>query len=1011
MNLDEYKQKIQLYEKFSHTVKDILTAAISSSTQSDVYRYHLQQIQCRVKTYDSLSKRLKEVDKLNSDRIEELRHDLSGCRIIFYFNDDVNAFLNSGIIRDNFKIDWDKSKIHGPGDSPKVANDYYTANHYVVELSDDRLKLPEYSEFHDLKCEIQVQTVLNHAWSETAHDITYKKPDDSDFGKYVLDAIDDRLAKIMEQYLKPAGYEFQKIQRDYRRFLEGKKLLGRNLPKEIIDCKDNNERYEILERYREYTLPHFSDYQNELPSILDLAKIAIAESNKINPVEIETPLGSIPGKTSKDILTICLSMISYVRYVDPAYIFTSLVELYTTLTEQQAKNSVIEGISNLIKYDIDVLNQYGFSVQYIVLDTLEDFSSDLLASVKPLIANIGSSILDPTIEGISSNYKSFSIRKGSIPAGEQASSLRDRMLKLMFKQYNSNDSESTKRLFISAFNTATRTPTMGNYPDELLEIILSNCVDIIEFYTDKITTEQYEILESIESDVCFLYRRSSDILDGNKITNEKCKVICKTIMAKSKVFREQLNSIDDYVIYKTLVGFESVFIQSWSDDGWDVTGKNEFREEQIQLYVDQINYENQAQWKNIILRCTQTKSNDRATFPLFCKFLNLLSVTHPIFSFELIKDYQQELMPFSAAIFDGLLKSKLHDDLIAQMKSWVKDGNCLGECAKAFEFYSPLDEELLSEILKIARKHDDIYALTKLIVASTKNYDEHNKHLIGSLFLPAIEALTKLNDASWIGDFWFRPEKKNLIADLNSDEVETILSNLVLMEKIDFHTEEILIPIAEKYPQKILHFFKQRIDIDSTLNKRARYYEAIPFNFHQLAHSLADHLDTVLATIGTWYNGDYHLFCFRGAKLISNIFPKYIPALNTKLLELVSSGEEKNYYIVMAILRNYQGAPELNDICRKIICSLPKDSDLLTEISNIMQSTGVLKGEFGRVNALKQKKEAISNWSDDSNPKVKEFAHRYIADLDKQIIYEQRRAEEDIELRKHQYGDDDDATE
>lgn len=289
MNLDDYKQKIQLYEKFSYVVKDILTAAISSA-RSDGYRYHLQQIQCRVKTYDSLSKRLKEIDAQDSERIEEIRHDLSGCRIIFYYNDDVNAFLKSGIIRDNFKIDWDKSKIHGPGSSPKIANDYYTANHYVVELCDDRLSLPEYSEFKDLKCEIQVQTVLNHAWSETAHDIIYKKPDDSDFGKHILDSIDDKLAKIMEQYLKPAGHEFQKVQRDHRRLLEGKKLLGRNLTKEIIDCKDNNERYEILERYQEYTLPHFSDYQIELPNIIELAKLAITESNKSIPQEIETPL-------------------------------------------------------------------------------------------------------------------------------------------------------------------------------------------------------------------------------------------------------------------------------------------------------------------------------------------------------------------------------------------------------------------------------------------------------------------------------------------------------------------------------------------------------------------------------------------------------------------------------------------------------------------------------------------------------------------------------------------------
>lgn len=1005
MNLDEYNQKIHLYEKFSQIVKDILTAAISTSEQED--GYHLQQIQCRAKTYDSLSKRLTEIDALDSDSIEELRYDLSGCRIIFYYNDDVNAFLHSGIIRDNFKIDWDNSRIHGPGASPEVANDYYTANHYVVELNEDRVKLAEYSEFKGLKCEIQIHTVLNHAWSETAHDITYKRPDDPDFGKHVLEAIDGRLARLMEQHLKPAGYEFQKIQRDYRRLCEGRKLLDRDLKQEIIDCQNNNERYEILERYRGFTLPCFSDYQVELSSIIDLVKTSIAESNKMDLVEIETPLGLIPGKASKDILTICLSIINDVRYVDITRIFTCLVELYVTLTDHPDNNKIIEAISDLVKYDIDVLGKIGFSVQYNILDVLESYDSDLLAAIKPVLANIGCCILDPTTEGLSSNYKSFTIRKGSVPAGDQAAILRDRMLQLMFKQYNSNDPESTKRLFISAFNTATRTPTMVNDSEELLEIILGNCVKTIEFYTSIISTEQYEILESIEADICFLYRRAIDIIDGDHIEDPQC-IDCSNKLIQCAInFRDKLNNHKEFAIYKTLVGFKSVFTQSWTDDGWDITGKNEYREEQIQLYVDQITNDNQDYWKNIIIRCTQTKSNDMATFLIFCKFLNSLAAAQPTFSFNLLKNNEQELMPFSTAIFDGLLKSESHDDLIAQMNTWVSDGKHLGECARAFEFYAPLDEALLSNILRAACKYGDKYALTKLIVASTKNYNEQNKHLIGSLFLPAMEELTKLNDANWIADLWFMPERKTLLSNLILDEVKTVLSNLVLLEKIDFHAEEVLIPIAEKYPQEVLDFFKQRIDIDSKSNKRTKYYESIPFNFHRLAQPLASHLDTILATVSAWYNGDYHSFRFHGAKLISNIFPKYTPELNTKLLELVSDSDEKNYRVVMAILLNYNGVPEINDLCRSMISALPEESDLLTEISNIMQSTGVLKGEFGRVNALQQKKEDISSWRNDSNQKVKTFARKYIADIDQQIIHEKGRAEQDIELRKHQYGDDD----
>jgi hypothetical protein len=45
--------------------------------------------------------------------------DLAGCRLIFYSNSDVSRFQQSGIITDNFDVDWDRTKIHYPmpGDS------------------------------------------------------------------------------------------------------------------------------------------------------------------------------------------------------------------------------------------------------------------------------------------------------------------------------------------------------------------------------------------------------------------------------------------------------------------------------------------------------------------------------------------------------------------------------------------------------------------------------------------------------------------------------------------------------------------------------------------------------------------------------------------------------------------------------------------------------------------------------------------------------------------------------
>ncbi|OGT05983.1 MAG: hypothetical protein A2X78_02815 [Gammaproteobacteria bacterium GWE2_37_16] len=263
MNIQEYKDsKKELYERFAETVKNILGISIAQE------KYHLQQIQYRAKNIGSLQEKLKNLSVVDSDKIEEEIKDLAGCRIIFYYNNDVTRFIQSGIIRDNFDVDYKRSKIFYHNKDADSANAQYTANHYLVKLKPEKTFLPEYQDFDGLWCEIQIHTILNHAWSETNHDILYKKPQTEGFGENLLNSMGKKLNDVMGKYLIPAGYEFQKIQLDYQHFLEGKTLLNSNIMQKVKDNVDNNVRYEILERYKEYTLPHFDNYQDELGNII-----------------------------------------------------------------------------------------------------------------------------------------------------------------------------------------------------------------------------------------------------------------------------------------------------------------------------------------------------------------------------------------------------------------------------------------------------------------------------------------------------------------------------------------------------------------------------------------------------------------------------------------------------------------------------------------------------------------------------------------------------------------------
>jgi hypothetical protein len=83
----------------------------------------------------------------------------------------------------------------------------YGSIHYVVRLKDNRTNLLEYSRFMNVVAEIQIRTILQHAWAEIEHDIQYK-------------AIETIPVTIRRRFMSLAGMleiadrEFQAIQDD-----------------------------------------------------------------------------------------------------------------------------------------------------------------------------------------------------------------------------------------------------------------------------------------------------------------------------------------------------------------------------------------------------------------------------------------------------------------------------------------------------------------------------------------------------------------------------------------------------------------------------------------------------------------------------------------------------------------------------------------------------------------------------------------------------------------------------
>jgi putative GTP pyrophosphokinase len=133
-------------------------------------RLNVHSISYRLKTPDSARKKFLRVEgRYNS--VADIT-DLLGLRIITYFPDEVDAAAST--IEREFDIVYEHSIDKRALLDPDRFG--YLSLHYVARVSRTRCQLPEYARFCDCRFEIQIRSILQHAWAEIEHDLGYKAP-------------------------------------------------------------------------------------------------------------------------------------------------------------------------------------------------------------------------------------------------------------------------------------------------------------------------------------------------------------------------------------------------------------------------------------------------------------------------------------------------------------------------------------------------------------------------------------------------------------------------------------------------------------------------------------------------------------------------------------------------------------------------------------------------------------------------------------------------------------------
>ena len=247
--LEDYRKQKDSFIKLGDVVHDILSNIAKSLGLTVLAVEH------RIKEEKSLAGKLERKGDLYNS-FEDIT-DILGCRVICFLSDEVEKIGKK--VEESFVVDWENSS--NKKDLLKENAFGYLSLHYICSLPFGD-KWPD--EICGKKFEIQIRTILQHAWSAIHHDIGYK----SDFG--VPREISRQFARLAG-LLELADDEFVRARDNMTNYTEDirKRIITDDADDVIINMISLNE----------YVLHN----KNMQKLIKEIADIAGAEISVIDP--------------------------------------------------------------------------------------------------------------------------------------------------------------------------------------------------------------------------------------------------------------------------------------------------------------------------------------------------------------------------------------------------------------------------------------------------------------------------------------------------------------------------------------------------------------------------------------------------------------------------------------------------------------------------------------------------------------------------------------------------------
>ena len=243
----EYKQKQELYEELTVTVNNFIEGILEDRTKINIH-----SVRARTKSVDSLAEKVRRPEK-NYENLAEIK-DLTAVRVVTYFADEIDVV--GEILESNFNIDLrhsiDKRKNF----------DYqefgYSSLHKVARFKPETLPMEKRDKLAELYFEIQIRTILQHAWAEIEHDLGYK------YKEEIPDTINRRFARL-SALLEVADDEFISLRDDLKKYEKKIQSEIQEKPEKVDINKLSLEQFMEVDEVMKNLTAYIDEWSRNLP--------------------------------------------------------------------------------------------------------------------------------------------------------------------------------------------------------------------------------------------------------------------------------------------------------------------------------------------------------------------------------------------------------------------------------------------------------------------------------------------------------------------------------------------------------------------------------------------------------------------------------------------------------------------------------------------------------------------------------------------------------------------------